>query len=124
MLILMDENIIVKCKFCDKFVITTEQMEEVIKNKSLGHLMAKKLALKLGGEKGLAKVKKAGLIKKDERLLAEFIKGTILSHLALKHMKYVLIKYPKIFGGRRSWDATKKAFQFNWKALKKYDILE
>jgi len=120
----MDENIVARCKICKDFIITTQEMDAALANKSLGHLMAKKLAEKLGGKKGLATVKKAGLIKKDERLLGEFIKGTLLSHLSLKHMKYVLLKYPKLFGGQRAMDATKKAFQFNWEALKKYDIIE
>ena len=120
----MDKNILVKCKLCENFEITHENMKEALKNKSMGHLMAKKLALKLGGEKGLKKVMKVGLLKKDERLLGEYLKGTLISHLALKHKRFVLIKYPKFRGGLRSWEVTKKAFTFNWKELKKYDIEE
>jgi len=120
----MTNNIIVKCKLCKNFQITTEDMDLVKADKGLGYLMTKKLALKLGGEKALAKVKKVGLIKKDERLLAEYLKGTLLSHLSLKHMKWCFRYYPKFKGGLNSWTATKKAFEFNWEKLKKYDIKE
>ncbi|RLI71479.1 hypothetical protein DRO91_05585 [Candidatus Heimdallarchaeota archaeon] len=119
-----DKNLVVKCKLCEAFQITKQDMNKNLADKGLGYLMAKKLALKLGGEKGLAKVKDVGLVKKDERLLAEYIKGTLLSHLSLKHMKYVLRRYPKFKGGLKSWEATKKAFHFNWEALKEYEILE